>query len=192
MSSNEVKEGGRSGAPAALVAGHDAAVEIDRIPASQRFALDQLLQLYVHDFSDFLRPEQLADVGEDGRFAPFPRVEAYLAAPDRSAWFIRVNGKIAGFALIDAHAHSGQAVDYNVGEFFVLRRYRRGGVGARALAALLAAHRGVWEIAIGARNAPAQSFWPRAVATAGYGEGMQTLAGDGVEWTGPILRFRVA
>ena len=75
-----------------------------------------------------------------------------------------------------------------MGEFFVARPYRRTGVGAHAIASLLKDHPGQWEAAISARNLPAQAFWPRAIARANIAN-LETLQGDGVEWTGPILRF---
>ncbi len=79
------------------------------------------------------------------------------------------------------------AVDFNMGEFFVARPFRRDGIGARAAIDVIEMHKGQWEIAIGERNLPAKAFWPRVVAAANVSD-VETLAGDGVTWTGPILR----
>jgi predicted acetyltransferase len=154
----------------------------------EREALAQLIQLYVSDFSEFWRPEQRVALQDDGRFPPFPGLDRYWSDPDRSVWFIRVAGALAGFALMNRESHSGLACEHNVGEFFVARLQRRAGVGAGALGQLLAMHAGQWEIAISERNVPAQHFWPRALAQQGVSE-VSRIQGDGVRWTGPILRF---
>jgi predicted acetyltransferase len=167
----------------------DTTVELVRARDDQRHVLNNLIQFYIHDFADFMRPGQELAFTEDGQFAPFPGIEANWGAPDREVWFIRVDGDLAGFALINKHGHSGRPVDFNVAEFFVARQARRKGAGAIAIQHLLKTHPGVWEIAIAERNKPAQSFWPRAIASANIAD-LQTLQGDGVEWTGPILRFK--
>lgn len=166
-------------------------VERVRGTAGERAALEQLLQFYVYDFAELLPPERRVDLRDDGRFPPLPGVDAYWTAEDRSVWFMRVNGVLCGFALLNRHSHSGLPVDFNVGEYFVARPYRRTGIGTHAIIELLHGHPGVWEIAIGARNLPAQAFWQRAIAGARIAN-LEKLQGDGVHWTGPILRLSVA
>jgi predicted acetyltransferase len=72
-----------------------------------------------------------------------------------------------------------------------MRKYRRGGVASAAVRAIVTRYPGVWEAAIMQRNTPAQAFWPRAVAATPGVRDIETLQGDGVEWIGPIVRFRV-
>jgi predicted acetyltransferase len=159
--------------------------------AAERAALEQLVQFYVYDFAEFLPPERRVGLGEDGRFPPLPHLDEYWTEADRSVWFLRAEGVLCGFALLSRHSYSGLPADFNVGEYFVARPYRRTGIGTYAIVQLLHEHPGVWEIAIGARNLPAQAFWPRAIAAVKVRE-LQTVQGDGVHWTGPILRFSVA
>lgn len=161
-------------------------VTIERGRPEQRETLAQLIQLYVHDFSDFWDDAHRVNLDEDGRFPPFPHLDTYWTEPDRAVYFIRVDGALAGFALINAHAFSGLRVDCNLGEYFVARRYRRQGIGARALASLLAARPGQWELAVWSRNAPALAFWPRALARASV-DNLETLTHS--SWDGPIFRF---
>jgi predicted acetyltransferase len=157
--------------------------------AVERAALEQLMQFYIYDFVEFLAPERRMHLGEDGRFPAHPQLDSYWTEPGSSVWFVRSRGVLCGFALLNKHAHTGQPVDVNVGEYFVARPYRRAGLGTDAITQLLAAQPGLWEIAISARNVPAQAFWPRAIANTAISD-LQTLQGDGVHWTGPILRFR--
>ena len=165
-------------------------VSLERGEAHQRVALDNLVQLYIHDFNDFLAPDRKIGVGEDGRFADVLKLDRYWTAVDRAVWFIRVGGALAGFALLDKTSHCRRSVDHNMGEYFIVRTFRRAGVGAQAAIDLINMHAGQWEIAVGLRNLPALKFWPRVVAAANA-SGVETLQGDGEVWSGPITRFVV-
>jgi predicted acetyltransferase len=165
-------------------------VRLERGRPEQKAGLENLVQLYVHDFDDFLAPERKIGVGEDGRFGDVLQLERYWTEADRAVWFIRAGGQLAGFALLNRASHCGRAVDHNMGEFFVARPYRRDGIGARAAIDVIEMHKGQWEIAVGARNLPAKAFWPRVVAAAKAVD-VETLEGDGRQWTGPITRFLV-
>ena len=163
-------------------------VTLERGRPEQRAALEHLAQLYIHDFTDFLGPVRL-DVSEDGRFADEMGLEDYWTKPDRSVWFIRADGAIAGFAMLDTKTHSGRPADVNMAQFFVLRPYRGKDVATRAVVDLLNMHPGQWEVAILARNVPAQRFWPRAVAGANISR-LETIIQDG-EPGRTLLRFVV-
>ena len=165
-------------------------VSLERGEPSQRETLANLVQLYIHDFSEFLSAQRKLAVEEDGRFADLLRLEDYWTAADRSVWFIRAGGELAGFALLNARSHCARPVDFNMGEFFVMRTFRRDGVGARAAIDLIRMHAGQWEIAVSARNPPALAFWPRVIAAAKARE-VEQIEGDGEAWTGPIWRFAV-
>jgi len=165
-------------------------VSLERGGPSQREMLANLIQLYIHDFNDFLAPERKIGVEEDGRFPDVLKLDSYWTEADRSVWFIRADGQLAGFALLNARSHCDRPVDFNMGEFFVMRAFRHTGVGARAAIDLIKMHPGQWEIAMSALNRPAQAFWLRVVAALGEVD-IERLEGDGVQWTGPIMRFYV-
>ena len=163
-------------------------VSLERGQPSQRETLANLVQLYIHDFSEFLSTKRKLSVEEDGRFADLLRLEDYWTEADRSVWFIRAGGELAGFALLNARSHCERPVDFNMGEFFVMRTFRRDGIGARAAIDLIQMHPGQWEIAVSARNPPALAFWPRVITSADARE-VEQIEGDGEAWTGPIWRF---
>jgi predicted acetyltransferase len=166
-------------------------VSLERGEASQREALANLVQLYIHDFSEFLSVQRKLAVEEDGRFADLLRLDDYWNESDRSVWFIRAGGELAGFALLNTRSHCHRPVDFNMGEFFVMRTFRRDGVGARAAVDLIRMHPGQWEIAVSERNPPALAFWPRVVAATSATH-IEAFEGDGKAWTGPITRFVIA
>ena len=165
-------------------------VSLERGEPTRRETLASLVQFYIHDFSEFLSAQRKLAVEEDGRFSDLLRLDEYWNEPDRSVWFIRAGGQLAGFALLNTRSHCERPVDFNMGEFFVMRTFRREGVGARAAIDLIQMHAGQWEIAVSMRNPPALAFWPRVIAAAGALD-IEALEGDGKAWTGPITRFVV-
>lgn len=156
----------------------------------RRAALENLFQLYVHDFSEQWFDTSRGALGEDGLFAPYERWESYWTEPERTAFLIRVDGHLAGFALINEFAHSGLRTDFSIAEFFVARKHRRAGVGRRAAAAIIGARPGQWEIAVNRRNLGAQPFW-RCVAGLVAQGAIDELDRNDDLWNGLILRFKV-
>lgn len=141
-----------------------------------------LMELYLHDFSEF----DGAELDDSGRYH-YPWLEEYWSAADCSAHIIRVDGRLAGFALVDGEVllpESRRAI----GEFFVLKKYRKSGVGRQAACQLFDGFRGPWEVAQIAANRPAQAFWRSVVARYSAGRYREVLL-DNDDWSGPLQCF---
>jgi predicted acetyltransferase len=162
-------------------------VKLQAVGPERARTIANLFQLYVHDFADFWS-ERRVEIGEDGRFPPYPPLESYWREEGRSAFLIRVDGQIAGFVLVNKHAHSGEPADFNMAEFFVARHYRREGVGLAAALQAIEGHRGQWEIAVARRNTGALAFWRQVAARAA--REVDERDQDDENWDGTILRFR--
>ena len=162
-------------------------VVVDQVPVAQQQVLDALLQLYLYDFSA-LAPLGTAygEVGEDGRFA-YSWLESYWQEPDRIPFVIRADGRIAGFVLVNRWSALDRPLDHAIAEFFVLRRYRRTGVGTRAAHLVFRRMRGRWEVPIAAYNHEALPFWRSVVGSLPVR--VDEHAGDGQRWAGPVLCF---
>ncbi len=140
---------------------HKSSAQVEVLLASREQApiLAQLLELYIHDFSELLD----IDVGEDGRFG-YPRLASYWSEPDSHPFLIRVTGKLAGFVLIRRDCSAANPV-WDVAEFFVLRAYRRQGIGCEIAHQLWRRFPGDWQVRVLESNAAALQFWSRAVST---------------------------
>jgi len=159
------------------------------LPASpsQRGLMERLLQLYLHDFSEFApRHTTYGEVDADGLFPYPPGLDSYWQEPGREPLLIRADGAVAGFALLNCWSALDRPLDRAVAEFFVLRKYRRAGVGTRAAHAVFRRHPGRWEVAVAAYNPAALRFW-RQVALDLPGAAEQS--GDGRRWSGAVLTF---
>jgi len=131
------------------------------LPASskERLLLENLAQFYSYDFSEVL--EMYLD--EDGRFGDVD-LTPYWVEEWKHPFLLRVDDQLAGFALISARSKiSGKSGVFDMTEFFVLRRFRRHGVGRAAAFAAFDRFEGPWEVRQREDNPNATAFWRRAI-----------------------------
>lgn len=102
--------------------------------------------------SDYLR-----ELGVD---AEYPYLPLYWEEPGRFPYFILVDEKVAGFALVRTWA---DAPVFEMAEFGVLNSYRGLDIGRQAAHALFAAHPGRWRVTVMPDNAAGLSFWRSVV-----------------------------
>jgi predicted acetyltransferase len=157
----------------------------------ERGIIANLIQLYLHDFSEILGGTNRADrvvLGADGRFADYP-LDPWWRDPECIPLIIRAGGRLAGFALLNTHGHSGLPTDRNMAEFFIVRAFRRTGTGAAAAHAIFSGWPGQWELSVIRPNIAAMAFWRRAVGSApGVSVITESEKSDAI-WDGTILRF---
>jgi predicted acetyltransferase len=166
----------------------DPMLEIIIATIDEKPIVARLVQLYLHDFSELAAiGSPYGDVDADGKFT-MENFESYWCEKGRSALLFRVGGALAGFALLNSWSPSGRGTDRSIAEYFVMRKYRRAGIGRRAAHQILGRYRGIWEINVAHYNAQAQEFWRRAMVTV-PGYAVELIAGDGERWKGPIYRL---
>lgn len=129
------------------------------IPARDDFRplIANLIQLYLYDMTESMP----FPVGPDGRFE-YDFFDRFWRFP----YLIQSGDEIAGFAfVIDQCPLTARKPCWFMAEFFVLKAYRRRGVGQAAVAAILGHHPGDWHVAVPLANEPAQAFWESALQT---------------------------
>lgn len=126
--------------------------------------LRNLMQLYLYDFSEMLCGEPEGHVDERGLFDPGCEMSRYVEQAGYNAYLLRVDDHPAGFALISDRADkSPDGRGRNIDEFFVMRCYRRQGVGRWMAAQLFDSYRGFWQVAQIGPNRAAQAFWRKVI-----------------------------
>src|SRR4051794_29927930 len=110
-------------------------VEVVDARESDRSVLRRLVELYRYDFSEF----DDADVDDHGEFG-YRYLDNYWTEPDRHPYLIRCDARWAGFALV----RSGDPND--MAGFFIMRKYRRSGVGRGAARDVLGRFPGRWTV----------------------------------------------
>jgi predicted acetyltransferase len=135
-------------------------VELDPALPEQMPILANLLELYAHDFSEF----HSLDIGANGRFG-YKSLPLYWREPNRHPFFIRVDSKLAGLALVKRGSEiSGNQTVWDMAEFFVLRGCRRSGIGTLAAQEVWRRFPGLWEVRVMQSNHLANLFWGRAIS----------------------------
>ncbi len=77
-------------------------------------------------------------------------------------YMISVNGKIAGFVLLQELCVDGKPL-FDVGEIFVLGKFQRLGVGRQTAHKLFKMFRGSWRLRQLPENIPAVKFWRKVI-----------------------------
>jgi predicted acetyltransferase len=157
------------------------------VPAERRHLplLESMFQLYVYDFGEMITTR----LGDDGRFTPTRPMAPYFEDDWRHPFLIRVDDAWAGFAF----AHRGSRISgdhdtWDVGELFVMRGFRRSGVGAAAAGALFDRFPGRWEVRQIPENTAATAFWRRVIGDR-TGGGFTEEVHDSERWRGPVQTF---
>jgi len=127
-------------------------VEILEASLDDKSVVGRLLELYQYDFSEFVD----GDLDAHGTYG-YRFLDNYWTEPARHPYLFRVAGRWAGCALVRAGS------PHDMAEFFVMRKYRRHGVGIRAARDLFARFPGDWQVRQVATNTPATTFWRRAI-----------------------------
>ena len=140
-------------------------LSLDIASAAERPVLENLVQLYIHDFSELFAGTSRGDLSDDGRYSVDIPLANWWQMPGHIPLLFRFHGRLAGFALLNTATHSGAPTDRNMAEFFVVRKYRRSGLGTAAAQTLFTRYPGRWEAAVMRTNSSAHAFWHRAIAT---------------------------
>ncbi|MCV2360452.1 GNAT family N-acetyltransferase [Paucibacter sp. TC2R-5] len=143
-------------------------LQIRRALPEDRLPLFRMLELYQHDLSD-IWDQDLDSHGEYGY-----ELDQYWRDRSHHAFVTLVNGRYAGFALVNPALKVGEpgASAHWMAQFFVLKKYRRTGLGAELARAVFSALPGQWEVGQMRDNLAAQAFWRRVIA--GYTGGAFT------------------
>lgn len=157
-------------------------VDILKAGIEEKPVLRNLTELYRHDSSEF----DGEDVGEHGLFT-YRYFDHYWTEPGRHAFIVRVDGRLAGFVMVRTHETDGGEAVHSIAEFFIMRKYRRKGVGTKVAHRIFEMFKGRWGVAEEESNTPAQAFWRKVICQ--YTDGKFRETRD-VEWHGPVQEFR--
>lgn len=140
-----------------------------------------MMELYLHDFSEF----DGEDLNEHGLFES-TCLDYYWHEKSHFAYVCRINGKYAGFALVN-----DDVIDRNnkywLAQFFILRKYRKHGAGKYLARHVFSELRGCWEIGQDARNEPALHFWRATLRS--LDTPIQEVQLNNDDWQGIVFAF---
>jgi predicted acetyltransferase len=160
-------------------------VDLEVIPAAigDKSVARQLIELYLYDASE-ISPK--LDVDAHGLFG-YKHLDHYWTEKERYPFLVRVNGRYAGFALVnDWVLIPGN--QRSIAEFFVMRKFRRQGVGKRVAFNIFHRLPAMWEVRQVKENTAGIQFWRQVIGEYTGGNYRETLA-EQETWDGPVQYF---
>ena len=101
------------------------------------------------------------DCREDGVFDGCDEMSENWTSENYYSYLV-YNGKYPiGFALIKKHFNN--VINFEVEEFFILRKYRRKNLGKNVSFELFDKYKGKWQVKVLQDNLPAQKFWKNII-----------------------------
>ena len=159
-------------------------VEVKKGLGDHKPILERLMQLYLYDFSEI----EGGDLNRKGLFE-YKYLDSYWTESGRFPFLIYVDDKIAGFVLVSSHTYLHKKRQARcITEFFVVRKYRRQGVGRTVAFRIFDRFPGKWEVQETKSNLMAQRFWRRIIDEYTQGNFTETIL-DNKDWRGPIQSF---
>ncbi|MDR0298705.1 MAG: GNAT family N-acetyltransferase [Streptococcaceae bacterium] len=135
--------------------------ELVAVKLEEKEILRNLLEKYLYEFSQYC-DETLDSQGLIG----YKYLDNYWQEEKRWPFFIKVDGKLAGFVLINDFPESGLVTDFTLAEFFVIYKYRREGIGSWVVGEIFKRFRGTWQLKYHPKNIISEAFWTKVVAAA--------------------------
>ena len=155
--------------------------EIRIASAAERPVLSRMLELYQHDLSDVWDQ----DIDEHGEYGY--SLDRHWSDSDHRPYVILVQSKYAGLALVNGEVKvpGGR---YWLEQYFIIKKYRRKGVGRAAATRLFDSLPGQWQVGQMPLNLPAQAFWRATIngyTSGNYSESEIKLG----SWRGVLQEF---
>jgi len=154
-------------------------IDLLRVDIVLKPVLANLLELYLHDFTDVTPFEGTRDVDESGRFG-YKYLDHYWKDPARHPFIIKADGKIAGFVFVNlSHEEGEEPNTHGISEFLIIRKYRHKGVGEQAAQRIFDMFPGKWRIGQLQGNSPAQQFWKNVIGSYTQGNFKESVGDKG-------------
>jgi predicted acetyltransferase len=126
--------------------------------------LQRLIEFYQYDFSEF----EGTDVQADGVYG-YDYLDYYWSKAHYYPLLVRVDHQLAGFVLVNDYVYHPTSTR-SIAEFFVMRKYRRRGVGRTVACIVFDQLPGRWEVRQLQENSIAQAFWRNVIAAYTHGQ----------------------
>lgn len=120
--------------------------------------IQNMARFYVYDMTQDLDFE----IPQDGLYSCYDFKKYWL---DKAAhvFFIYYQSELAGFVIIDKKG-SDTDIDFNMAQFFVLRKFQGKGVGTAIVHRCFEQFPGTWEIMVMPGNKGAYKFWEKIIS----------------------------
>jgi len=158
-------------------------VEVTHVAPDDKPLLQHMMEFYQYDFSEY----NDSDLDSHGTFG-YRWLDHYWTEDGRHPFIIRVDGRLAGFVLVNRFTYLPNS-EWAISEFFIMRKYRRKGIGKTVAFFIFDKFHGVWEVHEPENNQPSHYFWREVISDYTHGQYLETQL-ETVSSRGPIQQFK--
>ena len=134
-------------------------IEIIKATLDQKPILANLLELRAYDLTEHIN----FDIGDDG-FYGYKNLPLYWKDSNRHPYLIYCDKKIAGLVLVQQGSPiSDDTSVWDIAEFFIMRKYKRQGLGSAVATQIWEQFKGTWQVRVFMGNKIAYQFWLQAI-----------------------------
>ena len=133
--------------------------QIKLIPALEEHypTIQNMARFYTYDISEYMGNEAGWEMPENGLYDCLD-FKKYWQTDTAYPFLIRYKTEIAGFVIVDKKG-SDEEVDFNMAQFFIIRKFKGKGIGKFVAYHCFDRFKGVWEVMIIPGNDGAYQFW---------------------------------
>jgi len=133
-------------------------VILEKVKIENKNKLSKLLEVYLEELFEKSKKET----------GPYKYFDKYFTEPNRHPFFIKVDGKLAGFILVNLKDPLTNGKKQEISEFYITPLYRNKGIGNKSVVKIFNKYPGDWVVRV-LKNNPAEKFWIKNIN--GYTKG---------------------
>ena len=126
-------------------------------PLADYPVFQKLSNYYAYDISEYFSSKSGWEMPEDGVYEHMDYIK-YWQDRDACPFLVRYGKELAGYVVIDKNSLDS-AAEFNVAQFFILKRFQNKGVGRYVAGLCFDKFPGEWEVMVMPGNEGAYRFW---------------------------------
>ncbi len=133
-------------------------IELVKAEDSDKRIIENLWQYYIYDMSEYMG----WGASLDGLYpTEAHQLDDYWEKDNHFPYIIKCDGELAGFSLLRRYPFEDEL--YDMGQFFVLRKFKGSGVGREAFNLSISKFPGKWLTRVLDNNSGALKFWTNVI-----------------------------
>lgn len=123
--------------------------------------IQNMARFYVYDMSEYFGNDNGWIMPENGLYECID-FKKYWQNDYSFPFIVRYGNELAGFAIVDKNG-SDPAIDFNMAQFFIIRKFKHKGIAREAAFKCFNQFKGTWEVMVIPGNEGAYRFWRRII-----------------------------
>ncbi len=156
-------------------------IEIVEAILEDKPVIQNLARFYIYDLSEY----QKRKCPDDGLYEDEDYIR-FWSEQGKYCYLVKCDDELAGFVFVQEEG-SSENIDYEISEFFILRKFRGTCVAQYTAKAIFDKFHGNWEVMAISGNLPAEKFWDRVIND--YTKGSYSKALETHDVPMEVIRF---